>query len=609
MSAALFLRKIRLSAIAGLVMLLGYAAIAAEAPTPVVPAGGIPLFASGMAGFNGTQQGPIQAVYRAEDATWVLDNQLRGKAVPEIWDGRIAHPIARAFTAGETIHISVETRSTLPLPAQDTGAVQLWFQGRGQTGFNFSRRMNPSAGWERYDFVIMVPMDIPANQAQVLILFGVGPQTNEVRALTAQVYPVGFDASRLPQTRYTYKGREANAAWRSDALARIASHRQQDFTVTVRNAQGKPVANRPLTLTQQRPAFHFGSALIYDQTDSRYYQEFDKLFTLGTPEHLLKSEGGGFSHPKRKQQALEQIEWLGQRGKAVYAHVLFWPMWHYNSLSKTKDQERIAAFTQNPQSLRDWILSLAEEKLVACQGKVIAWDVINEMHWQREMLDVLNAGGISDADLVADLVRMARRIDPQARLIINEVGLFENNTVGGKANQDYYLKLLADLKGRGAMPDGFGFQSHFGSIPSDLNHIYATFDVFANLGLRLYITEFDIATDDEQLQADWTRDFYILAYSHPAVDAITMWGFWEERIWKGEKALFRKDWTPKPNALVFKQLLSDWSTRLERISTDATGTLKFRGFSGTYQVTGPQGQLLGTLQLTLQNPRATLQLP
>jgi hypothetical protein len=47
---------------------------------------------------------------------------------------------------------------------------------------------------------------------------------------------------------------------------------------------------------------------------------------------------------------------------------------------------------------------------------------------------------------------------------------------------------------------------------------------------------FDINTDDEELQADYTRDFLTLAYSHPTVVGVQLWGFWERSHWKPEAA-------------------------------------------------------------------------
>ena len=94
----------------------------------------------------------------------------------------------------------------------------------------------------------------------------------------------------------------------------------------------------------------------------------------------------------------------------------------------------------------------------------------------------------------------------------------------------------------------------------------------------------DVA-DDEQLQADYLRDVMIIGFSHPAMEATVMWGFWEGKHWKPAAALWRKDWSIKPAGqawldLVFKQWWTDETGR-----TTADGTCNIRGFLGEYEIT------------------------
>ena len=50
---------------------------------------------------------------------------------------------------------------------------------------------------------------------------------------------------------------------------------------------------------------------------------------------------------------------------------------------------------------------------------------------------------------------------------------------------------------------------------------------FATLGLPVRITELDIDSNDEELQADYFRDFLTASFSHPNINGIMIWGFWE----------------------------------------------------------------------------------
>jgi hypothetical protein len=90
---------------------------------------------------------------------------------------------------------------------------------------------------------------------------------------------------------------------------------------------------------------------------------------------------------------------------------------------------------------------------------------------------------------------------------------------------------------------------------------------------------------DEQLQADYTRDFLIACYSHPIVTGFTIWGFWQGAHWKPDAAMFRKDWTAKPNAAVWREWVTGkWKTKLNALSNN-DGNVKTRGHLGMYEIT------------------------
>ena len=101
-------------------------------------------------------------------------------------------------------------------------------------------------------------------------------------------------------------------------------------------------------------------------------------------------------------------------------------------------------------------------------------------------------------------------------------------------------------------------QAHFRDeliSPAELLVIY---DRFAALGIPIRITELDIDTADEQLQADYFRDFLTASFSDPEINGILLWGFWEGQHWRPDAALFRNDWSIKPNGQVWKDLVLKW---------------------------------------------------
>jgi hypothetical protein len=117
--------------------------------------------------------------------------------------------------------------------------------------------------------------------------------------------------------------------------------------------------------------------------------------------------------------------------------------------------------------------------------------------------------------------------------------------------------------------------------------VYDKLERFAKFGLPLKLTELDVtAPHADQTQADYLRDMFIIAFSHPDVVGINQWGFWAPNHWKGEPAaLWRADWTLKPAGQVFIDLTrKQWWTDTT-MTTDAQGNATTRGFLGDYRIT------------------------
>ena len=139
--------------------------------------------------------------------------------------------------------------------------------------------------------------------------------------------------------------------------------------------------------------------------------------------------------------------------------------------------------------------------------------------------------------------------------------------------------------------DGIGLQSHFDSNLTAPSRVLDLLDQFAAFGKDLQVTEFDISMSDEQVQADYTRDFLTLCFSHPAMKGFMMWGFWEGAHWRPLAAMIRRDWSTRPaydvwNDLIYRQWWTDTSG-----ATSADGIFRTRGFLGAYDVDVTIGNL------------------
>ncbi len=127
-------------------------------------------------------------------------------------------------------------------------------------------------------------------------------------------------------------------------------------------------------------------------------------------------------------------------------------------------------------------------------------------------------------------------------------------------------------------------QGHMGEDFTPPTKLWEILDRFAEFGIPLHVTEFDVNTEDELTQADYTRDFALAVFAHPAVESLTFWGFWGGDMWIPQAQLWTKEWEPRPNAQALIELLAHTLHTHEHAVTDSAGGADFRGFCGEYEV-------------------------
>ena len=423
---------------------------------------------------------------------------------------------------------------------------------------------------------VMVPFtaaeDYPAGGAAILFRLGYDAQTIEMGGIQLLHYGKTMALGDMPRTRLSYAGSEPDARWRKAAAERIEQIRKADLAVLVVDSTGKPVPGAAVSVQMRQHAFGFGSAVaarpILDQTPDaqKYRQIIQDHFSRVVFENDLKWPVWS----RDRQQVPAALDWLQSHNIAVRGHCLVWPSWRYTprDLQNIKD---------DPAALRKRVNDHITDIVTATKGRLVDWDVINEVYTNHDLIDILGKPAM------VEWFKLAHAIDPAARLYINDYSIL---TGGGldTAHQDGYEQVIRYLKEQGAPIHGAGLQSHFGARLTAPDKLMQLLDRFAAPGLRLQSTEFDINITDEQLQADYLRDFMTTLFSHPAVDGIVMWGFWEGRHWKPNAALWRRDWSLKPSGQMWLDLVKKqwWTTASGQ--TSAAGQYATRGFLGEYEI-------------------------
>lgn len=457
--------------------------------------------------------------------------------------------------------------------------------GEGSVGFVFEQnrpdfeksadmRLTAGRQWVDHFVPFTARRDFAAGEAQLCLRVGYDRQTVEIADLSVINYGQTVRIDDLPKSRITYRGREPDAPWRQAALDRIEQIRKGDFIITITDTAGRPVPGAEVQMKLRRHRFGFGvaidaEAIVGNSPDDQKYREIIlSLFNRAVFGNDMKwySTWNGIS-----AQTDQAVAWLREHGIDIRGHTLMWPSWRWSPGG-------LREFRDDPDEIRrrvnDHITLMASH----FRGKLIHWDVVNEPYSEHDIIDLL--GG---RQVMVDWFKLARQADPDARLYLNDYGIFDSGH-GANAHADHFYETIAFLQASGAPIGGIGIQSHFASDLPPPEALLKTLDRFASFGLPIEATEVSLDLDDRELQADYFRDYMITLFSHPSVEGIVQWGFWTKRHWRPEGAFWDDDWNVRPHGQVLIDLLTRQWTTAATVTADEQGTARVRGFYGTYDV-------------------------
>lgn len=513
------------------------------------------------------------------------------------WDIQFQFSTTRQVEKGGVLWIRFHARTLEAKNESGEGLVHVVFERAGPPHEkSLSFNVTPGREWQTYCFPFRAAQTYEAGAASAGLQFGLQEQTVEIAGFEVYAFDKGFDIKRLPRTSIAYEGQDPGAPWRAAADARIERHRKAGLVVSVTDAAGKPIQGADVAVAMRRHAFAWGSCvavkhILREDADGDKYRAFiEQNYTRVVFENDLKWHN--WEQPANHPRIMRAADWLLERGITIRGHCLVWPSWRNTprDLQNLKD---------SPEDLRQRINSHIVSEVVAMRGRLVDWDVINEPYSNNDIMRILG-----DDEMIA-WFKLARQHDPGVNLYLNDYGILSGGGLD-QAHQDHFEKTIFFLKDGGAPITGIGMQAHFGSTPTPPERMYSILDRFAATGLEIAITEHDIDTEDEQLQADFTRDFLTVVFSHPSVVAILNWGFWEGSHWRPEGAYLRKDWSLKPAGQVWLELVKKrwWTTAA--LTTGSDGTVRTRGFLGDYDITVTHNGVVKTVPAKLTKDGATL---
>ncbi|MEM7624065.1 MAG: endo-1,4-beta-xylanase [Planctomycetota bacterium] len=532
----------------------------------------------------GTARGTRLSIVNVEDdGVRQIARVEVGKATKPIWEARLTSPpTTSAILKGDVVFGLLDVRAT---SEKESGGGQFtaWLQapaGGDGGGWHGLRKLEvaPGGQWSRRFFSAVADRDFAPGDVNFVLQVGVIPQQIEVANILLWNLGPEADLDALPRTRLTYDGQEPDAPWRAEAARRIDEHRKADLEVRVVDTDGNPVPNASVEFVLKRHAFGFATFLgndspaLVDSPDSERFREILFKYHNRVTCPSYGAQTWGWPDPTTAARYAETIAWAVENGFETKAHPVVWSRFDWSPASWE-------AARDDPARLRAEIEAYITELMprLASLG-VVEVDFWNEPTGFKDLDQV-----ITDPALRADLFKLGHELAPSIRLGINEHTIL---SAGGlnTAKQDEYAAVIHDLIDRGVPLGAIGMQGHMGEDFTPPTKLWEVLDRFAEFDIPIHVTEFDVNTEDFLTQADYTRDFMLAVFAHPAVESITTWGFWGKGIWIPRAEMWTADWQVKPNAEAFMKLLDETLHTHETVTTDARGQARVRGFLGEYEL-------------------------
>jgi endo-1,4-beta-xylanase len=262
--------------------------------------------------------------------------------------------------------------------------------------------------------------------------------------------------------------------------------------------------------------FLVGAALNYDQISGLEPKEtaiIVRHFNTITPENILKWQA---VHPERDKYDFEPADKYVAFGKKhkmfIVGHTLIWhnqtPQWVFRDESG------------NPVS-REVLLERMKEHIFAVvgryKGRINGWDVVNEAVTDEGQLRQSEWLEIVGEDYIEKAFEYARQADPDAELYYNDYNMFR------QGKRERVVRLVKELRAKGVDIDGIGMQGHWNLYYPPLDEIEASIKAFAELGVKVMITELDISVLPsiyEYKEVDISLDAELQKKLNPYPDAL-----------------------------------------------------------------------------------------
>lgn len=507
--------------------------------------------------------------------------------ITNTWDAQVKFPSIAGIDVNDVLFVAFYAR-TLSSP-QETGEGNVTVIAENNTTYakDISYTITIGNEWRQYYASVISGSTLTASQISYSFHCGFPEQIIEVADVQFLNYKQTIALEELPVTEITYFGQDPDAAWRAPAEERINQIRKGVADIKIYDAAGQPAGGAGITVEMVQHQFGFGTAIASNEFNSNatYRNKVVELFNEVVFENDLKWPQ---FNPANTTNITRAMDTLDAHHIPIRGHNVIWPSWKFTPsiLETLKD---------NPVALRNAIDNHIDQVTQFTSGRLNDWDVMNEPYSEHDIQDILGN------EVMADWYKRTRQNDRSVKLYINDYSIISS---GGKntVKQDYYYNLIKEIEADGGQIDGIGFQGHFSTELTPITRVYEILERYADLGKEMKITEHDINTTQRGVQADYTRDFMTICFSHSSVKSLLVWGFWAGRHWKPESAFYAEDWSVRPHGEVWSDMIfNKWWTPETTLVADANGETSLEGFLGRYKYTVTLGDEVRSGFFTIDN--------
>nr|XP_043630116.1 endo-1,4-beta-xylanase 5-like [Erigeron canadensis] len=354
--------------------------------------------------------------------------------------------------------------------------------------------------------------------------------------------------------------------WKSHQHQSIEKVRKSKVKFQAVDSEGKPLANRTITIAQKYAKFPFGCAINKNILTNQDYKDwFLSRFKYTTFENEMKWYA---NEPNQYHEdytaADEMLQFTQSNGVSVRGHNVFW---------------------DDPKYQPSWVSNLGPSQLAAAarkrinsvmgrySGQVISWDVMNEnLHFNFFESKL-------GSDISSKFYKKAKALDRNTPLFLNDYNTIESPGDQDSSPDSYLSKVKQIWAGGYTGPLSIGLEGHFSQV--NIPYMRSAIDKIASSKLPIWITELDVQSGPNQ--AEILEQVLKEAYAHPAVNGIIIWSAWSPQGCY-RMCLTDNNFNNLPTGDVVDKIVRAFFGRVVTATTDVNGFYATSLTHGNYEV-------------------------